>query len=130
MVNQITPHQEPAWSYDDPRYLANYLIDELEYFAFQIRTLVSRLDNLEQGLVKLRAMRHNTLVNVMIDFISSWDGNIFTAQDIFKTVGINSPRTKNKVHSYLSIFVRQGRAYKGKGRGEYLKNPPIPSGIL
>ena len=127
MPNLINPHDDPTWNLNDPRYVANYLIDELEYLAFQMRTLIQRLDNLDIGIVKLRAMKHNTLVNILLDFIQAWEGNVFSATDLFKTVGIQSRKTKNKTFSYLSVFVRQGRIYRGKERGTYTKNPPAPS---
>jgi hypothetical protein len=130
MARPITPHEDPKWTLDDPRYVANYLIDELEYLAFQMKTLMMRMENLEVGIVKLRAMKQNTLINVLLDYIESFDGNVFSASDIFKAVGIQALRTKNKVFAYLSVFVRQGRIYKGPERGTYLKHPQIPDGIL
>ena len=127
MARKIIPREDPRWTLDDPRYVANYLIDEIEFLAFEMKALLLRLEGLEANIVKLREMRQNTLVNVLLDFIQAWDSNLFTGKDIFKAVGINSQRTKNKVFSYLSMFVRQGRVYRGEGRGTYVKTPPMPT---
>ena len=127
MARKIIPREDPRWTLDDPRYVANYLIDEIEFLAFEMKALLLRLEGLEANIVKLREMRQNTLVNVLLDFIQAWDGNVFTGRDVFKAVGINSLRTKNKVFSYLSMFVRQGRIYKGIERGTYVKTPPMPT---
>jgi len=122
----VAPHDEPKWTLDDPRYVANYLIDEIEYLAFQMKTLLMRLGHLESDIVKLRAMKQNTLVNILLDYVQAFDGNVFTASELFKVLGINAKRTKNKVFAYLSMFVRQGRIYKGIERGTYCKTPPMP----
>ena len=127
MVRKIMPYEDPSFTLDDPRYVANYLIDEIEFLAFEMKALLLRLEILEQNIVKLREMRQNTLVNVLLDFIQAWDGNVFTGRDVFKAVGINSQRTKNKVFSYLSMFVRQGRIYRGEERGTYMKVPLMPT---
>jgi hypothetical protein len=123
---EVNLHDEPAWTLNDPRYVANYLIDEIEYLAFQMRTLMLRLETLERGIVKLRAMRQNSLTSIIIDFIASFEGNVFTAQDAYKAIGISSGRGKTRVQNTLSLFSRQGRIYKGLEKGTYTKNPPMP----
>jgi hypothetical protein len=120
---EVRPGQEPAWIERDRRYVAYYLLDEIEFLIFEFKRMLGRLALMEEGVRKLRESRQMSVTQAVMDAVTHLPHNVFRMVDVATACGFLSRSGRVRVNSVLSSLAKQGRIFR-INKALYSRIPP------